>query len=214
MKSSWMVNHLCSHSFPLEITWRAIISHPHIGKTYVSNKVEGWNKPLQQQVTQLCPTLCNPMDSFPPASPVHGILQARILEWVAIPFSRGSSQPKGQTQVSCMAGGFFTAWATREAPRPPPPATTLYKQEHPKASQGAPGAGAQCHDHSPQLREPIRQQRSQELLLIFAGRWVRIHSPPKLAAEIRPTWLPTSLRLHTPSSGSCVLSACLIFFFF
>ena len=108
MKSSWMVNHLCSHSFPLEITWRAIISHPHIGKIYVSNKVEGWNKPLQQQVTQLCPTLCNPMDSFPPASPVHGILQARILEWVAIPFSRGSSQPKGQTQVSHIAGKFFT----------------------------------------------------------------------------------------------------------
>ena len=66
MKSSWMVNHLCSHSFPLEITWRAIISHPHIGKIYVSNKVEGWNKPLQQQVTQLCPTLCNPMGLYSP----------------------------------------------------------------------------------------------------------------------------------------------------
>ena len=102
MKSSWMVNHLCSHSFPLEITWRAIISHPRIGKIYVSNKVEGWNKPLQQ-VTQLCPTLCNPMDSCPPGSPVHGILQARILEWVAILFSRGSFQPKDQTQVSCIA---------------------------------------------------------------------------------------------------------------
>ena len=47
---------------------------------------------------------------------VHGILQARILEWVAIPFSRGSSQPTDQTQVSQIAGGFFTSWATREAP--------------------------------------------------------------------------------------------------
>ena len=46
---------------------------------------------------------------------VHEILQARILEWVAYPFSRGSSQPRDQTQVSCIAGGFFTSWATREA---------------------------------------------------------------------------------------------------
>ena len=46
---------------------------------------------------------------------VHGILQARILEWVAFPFSRGSSQPKDGTQVSHIAGGFFISWATREA---------------------------------------------------------------------------------------------------
>ena len=48
---------------------------------------------------------------------VHGILQARILEWVAVPFSRGSSQPRDWTQVSLIAGGFFTSWATREALR-------------------------------------------------------------------------------------------------
>ena len=48
---------------------------------------------------------------------VHGILQARILEWVAFPFSRGSSQPRDQTQVSRIAGRFFTSWATREAIR-------------------------------------------------------------------------------------------------
>ena len=54
-----------------------------------------------------------PMDST-----VHGILQARILEWVAFPFSRGSSQPRDRTQVSCIAGGFFTSWATREAHEP------------------------------------------------------------------------------------------------
>ena len=46
---------------------------------------------------------------------VHGILRARILEWAAFPFSRGSSQPRDRTQVSCIAGGFFTSWATREA---------------------------------------------------------------------------------------------------
>ena len=46
---------------------------------------------------------------------VHGILQARILEWVAVPFSRASSQPRDWTQVSHIVGGFFTNWATREA---------------------------------------------------------------------------------------------------
>ena len=58
-------------------------------------------------------TLCGPMDSSPPGSSVHGILQARILEWIAISFSRGSSQPRDWTLVSCTAGRFFTVWATR-----------------------------------------------------------------------------------------------------
>ena len=55
------------------------------------------------------------MDCSPPGSSVHGILQARVLEWVAIPFSRGSSQPRDQTQVSCIAGRHFILRATREA---------------------------------------------------------------------------------------------------
>ena len=66
-------------------------------------------------LTQLCPTLCDPMDCSPPGSSVHRILQARILKWVAIPFSQGSSQPKDQTRVSCIAGRFFIVWVTKEA---------------------------------------------------------------------------------------------------
>ena len=66
-------------------------------------------------VTQSCLTLCDPMDCSLPGSSVHGILQARILGWIAIFFSRGSSWFKDQTQVSCMSGRFFTLWATREA---------------------------------------------------------------------------------------------------
>ena len=58
---------------------------------------------------QSCLTLCDPKDCGPPGSSVHGILQARVLEWVAISFSRGSSQPRDQTRVSCIAGRFFTA---------------------------------------------------------------------------------------------------------
>ena len=57
-------------------------------------------------VTHSCLTLCNPMDCSPPGSSVHGILQARILEWVPIPFSRESSQPRDQTRVSCIAWDF------------------------------------------------------------------------------------------------------------
>ena len=64
---------------------------------------------VKVKVTQSCSTLCNSMDCI-----VHGILQARILEWVTFPFCRGSSQPRDQTQVSRIAGGFFTSWATRE----------------------------------------------------------------------------------------------------
>ena len=59
-------------------------------------------------VAQSCLTLCDPTDCSLPGSYVHGILQSRILEWVAIPFSRGSSQPRNQTWVSCVAGRFFT----------------------------------------------------------------------------------------------------------
>ena len=66
--------------------------------------------PMKVKVTQSCPTLCYPMDYA-----VHGLLQARILEWVACPFSRGASQPRDQTQVSRIAGGFFTSWVQREA---------------------------------------------------------------------------------------------------
>ena len=60
-------------------------------------------------VVKSCPTLCNPMDYNLPGSSVHGILQARVLEWVAISFSRGSSHPRNQTKISCIAGRFFTA---------------------------------------------------------------------------------------------------------
>ena len=52
--------------------------------------------------------LCDPMDCSPPGSSVHGIFQARTLEWVGIPFSRGSSQPRDQTQVSCIAGRYLS----------------------------------------------------------------------------------------------------------
>ena len=74
------------------LTWSAV--HVHTQLTYILG--------VKVKVTQLCPTLCDPMDYT-----VHGILQARILEWIAVPFSRGSSQPRDGTQLSHIAGGFF-----------------------------------------------------------------------------------------------------------
>ena len=79
---------------------------------YKTRHVEKWKKVL---VTHSCPSHCDPMDCSPPGSSVHGILQARILEWVAIPFSRRSSWPRDPIQVSRIAGGFFTPWATTES---------------------------------------------------------------------------------------------------
>ena len=83
--------------------------------------VSGWFKCVtfivcfvKVKVTQSFVTFCNPMDCSLPGSSVHGILQARILKWVAIPFSRGSSQPRNRTQISHIAGRFFTILATRK----------------------------------------------------------------------------------------------------
>ena len=73
---------------------------------------------MRAQLLQSCLTLCDPMDWGPPGSSVHGILQTRILEWVAMPCTRGSSQPRDQTHffcVSCIASIFFTT----EPPRKP-----------------------------------------------------------------------------------------------
>ena len=70
---------------------------------------------MKKKVAQSCPTLCDTMYCSSPGFSVHGILQARTLEWEAISFSRGSSGPRDRTQVSCIAGRFFTTWATQGA---------------------------------------------------------------------------------------------------
>ena len=80
-------------------------------KTIQPSKRE-WSEVL---VAQSCPTLCDPMDCSVPGSSVHGIFQARILEWVVNSFSRGSFWPRDRNRVSCTAGRFFTSWAMREA---------------------------------------------------------------------------------------------------
>ena len=78
---------------------------------YVMRKYEmKWS-----EVAQSCPALCDPIDCGLSGSSIHGIFQARILEWVAISFSTGFSRPSNQTQVYCIAGRCFTIWGTRES---------------------------------------------------------------------------------------------------
>ena len=97
---------------------------------------------LLKKVAQSCPTLCDPMDCSLPGSSVHGVFQARILEWVAISFSRGSSQPRARTRVSHIVDRCFTVWGTREVywigdtiqsshplPSPSPPAFHLSQHQ-------------------------------------------------------------------------------------
>ena len=74
-------------------------------------------KKVEVLVTQSCLTLCDPMDCRSPGSSVQGILQARLLEWVAISFSRGSSRPRDGRRFFHTAGRLFIHWATREALR-------------------------------------------------------------------------------------------------
>ena len=72
---------------------------------------------VHAKLLQSCLTLCDPMDCSPPGSSIHGILQAKILEWVAVPSSSGCSWPSDPTHMSLISGRFFTLWATREAHR-------------------------------------------------------------------------------------------------
>ena len=123
-------------SYPAHLRNYQVLVPPHpkdsIAHPWVSNLNRAWSCPPLLTpgthpphlclVTQLCPTPCDPMAHSPPGSSVHGTLQARILEWVAMPSScRGSSQPRDWTQVSSTAGRFFTF----EPPGKPPSSTLL-----------------------------------------------------------------------------------------
>ena len=81
------------------------LSHPYISSVQFSS------------VAQSCLTLCNPMDCNPPGSSVHGISQARLLEWGATSFSRASSQPRNRSCISCIGRQILYRWVPREAPK-------------------------------------------------------------------------------------------------
>ena len=86
------------------------LSHPLLSSSPALN-LSQHQKESESEVTQSCLTLCNPMDCSPPGSSIHGIFQARILEWIAILFSRASFQPRDRTQVLHITGRLYTLWA-------------------------------------------------------------------------------------------------------
>ena len=81
---------------------------------YIYGIVYNYSSEKWKWVAQSCPTLCDTMDCSLPGSSLHGIFQTRVLEWVAISFSRGSSWPRDRTGVSHIVGRYFIVWATRE----------------------------------------------------------------------------------------------------
>ena len=134
MVAAWVC--ICDRKMTLAAAWRVIVSREQIGAGEASSrlsqkfndKCENWDqqkvkiRPLGREsgegacsVAQSCPTLCNSLDCSPPGSSVLGISQARILEWVAISFSRGSSWPRDWTQISYIDRRILYHWATWEA---------------------------------------------------------------------------------------------------
>ena len=115
-------------------------------------------------VTQSRLTLCDPMDCCPPGSSVHGILQPRVLDWVAIPLSRGSSQPRDWTQVSCIVGEFFTVWSMIQ---------TLNSKAYVQGSQGNHSVSSAAWIHKCEMMvwvlQPICTAWNQALLM-FKGK--------------------------------------------
>ena len=106
----------------IPLTWNICSSQIHrteirtvVSRSWGGVRLENGMKWSEVKVAQSCPPLCEPMNCSLLGTSVHGILQARVLEWVANSFSRGSSWHRDWTQVSCIAGRFFTNWATREA---------------------------------------------------------------------------------------------------
>ena len=130
-------------------------------------------KKVKMLDVQSCPALCNPMDCSPPDSSVHGILQARIPEQVAIPFSRESSPPRDQTPVSCITHRFFTVWAIREA------------QNKCTSNRGARG-----HDL---LLTPHTSQFNQHTVLRL-GEAPHTRSPAKGWVPTQCVWSPPALQ--------------------
>ena len=114
--SFWTVNNYWFNFFnryrPIQMSVSSYVSFVRLclSKNWAISSFLFCGHESESEVAQSCLSLCDPMDSSPPFSSDHGILQARMLEWVAISFSRGSSRPRDRTRVSCIIGRHFTVW--------------------------------------------------------------------------------------------------------
>ena len=126
-----------------------------------------WKVKVKVLAAQFCPSLCDPIDCSLPGSSVHGILQTRILEWVAIPFSRGISWLRDQTWVSHIGGSFFTIWANREAPYQETPQVQFSSVTQPCPTLCDPmnrsTPGLPVHHHLPEFTQTHVHQTSDAI---------------------------------------------------
>ena len=122
----WPVSYNSKNNYPTQIIRKCALHRSFLSlKLNINFKISEASQSVKKHTqenavlclgTRSCPTLCNCMDCSLPGSSVPGILQAGILKWVAMPSSRGSSQPRDRTQVSCIAGRFFISRLTRKVP--------------------------------------------------------------------------------------------------
>ena len=137
---------------------------------------------MKVKVAQSRLALCDLLDYI-----IHEILQARILEWVAFPFSRGFSKPRDQTQVSCIAGGFFTSWASREAQ------CSVNSHIFREILQNSPSqASAICEPWTPWYQAGFRKGRGNR------DQIANIHWITEKARESRKTSISSLLTIPKP----------------
>ena len=146
----------------------------HQGNQLFSWDVGEW----VSEVAQLCPTLCDPMDCSLPGSSIHGIFQARILEWVAISFSRRSSRPRDWTQVSHIVGRRFTVWATREV---------LGSQVYAKTTV-LPLASLPVTPESSAFQSPCSEPGHSSISYVFSATLLSLGERKKFAWRKRVDW--------------------------
>ena len=185
----------------------------HICNTWVNLQDIMLSEIVKWSESQSCLTLCDPTDHT-----VHGILQARILEWVAFPFSRGSSQPRDQTQVSRIAGGFFTSWVIREACNKGSEISQLQKTNYymiPFIS-GIQGSQIQRWKREWQLLSCSEARGKRECGVVIWGTWWEsqvvpvVKNPPANAGVRRETGsIPVSGRSPGGGHGSPLQCSCL-----
>ena len=159
-----------------------------------------WKLKVKMLVTQSRPTLCDSMDCSPPGSSVHGILQARILEWDTIPFCRGSSWPRDRTQVSSIEGNFFIIWATREAHSINTPvshfshvwlcatAETAAHQAPPSLDSPGKNTGMGCHFLLQCMKVKMKVKSLNRVQLLATPWTTAYQAPPSLGFSRQEYW--------------------------
>ena len=180
--------------FPLAHTDSELTNRGH----FLITSLGRWVK-----VAQLCPTLCDPMGYT-----VHGILQARILEWVAYPFSSRSSLPRNQTQVFNIAGGFFTNWAIRKAREET--GGPLYYYSWPKTSRASLGlwlrAGLCISSSQAECQLGCRKQR------LPANISAKLLSDSIQSSIYLTYWALSSNKSKNPATTPGILTVCQVLY--